>query len=73
LNQINTRVTELLHNFEEKYHQDDVFKLIDEGDDVKFTTGFDRKSIIEESKGMISFVCLFACLLACLFVCLFVC
>ena len=39
--------------YETANNHDDVFQLIEEDDDVQFTTGFDRKSIMEESKGKV--------------------
>jgi hypothetical protein len=53
LNEINTRVTQTLLQYETVNNQDDVFQLLDEEDDVQFTAGFDRKSIMEESKGKV--------------------
>jgi hypothetical protein len=53
LNNINTRVMETLIQYETVMNQDDVFQLLDEDDDVQFTAGFDRESIMEESKGKV--------------------
>ncbi len=51
LNLINSRVTQTLLQYETINNQDDVFQLLEEDDEVQFTSGFDRKSIMEESKG----------------------
>jgi hypothetical protein len=53
LNNINTRVAQTLMQYETNNSQDDVFQLLDEDDDVQFITGFDRESIMEESKGKV--------------------
>lgn len=50
LNEINTRVSSLLHNFEEQNQKDDAFNLIEESEETKF---FDKKSLLEESKGKV--------------------
>lgn len=50
LNNINQRVERDIAAYEAAQNQDDVFQLLDEDDDIHFTTGFDRKSIMEESK-----------------------
>ena len=53
LNNINNRVTQTLLQYETINNQDDVFQLLEEDDEVQFTAGFDRKSIMEESKGKV--------------------
>eukprot|EP01117_Protostelium_nocturnum_P009888 TRINITY_DN3522_c0_g2_i2.p1 TRINITY_DN3522_c0_g2~~TRINITY_DN3522_c0_g2_i2.p1 ORF type:complete len:1874 (-),score=436.87 TRINITY_DN3522_c0_g2_i2:63-5684(-) len=53
LNNITARVTQTLMQYETFNNQDDVFQLLDDDDDVQFTAGFDRKSIMEESKGKV--------------------
>ncbi|PRP82782.1 hypothetical protein PROFUN_09997 [Planoprotostelium fungivorum] len=53
LNNINSRVMQTLMQYETANSHDDVFQLIEEDDDIQFTTGFDRKSIMEESKGKV--------------------
>lgn len=50
LNQINTRVTEVLHNFEEQCQKDDVIHLYEADNDVGT---FDWKSLLDESKGKV--------------------
>ena len=51
LNEINTRVSTLLQDFEEQYNKDDAFNLIEENEGPKF---FDKKSLLEESKGKVN-------------------
>lgn len=53
LNAINSRVSNVLLNFEEQFRKDEVFNLIEEEseDDAKY---YDKKSYLEESKGKVT-------------------
>lgn len=46
-------LVDCVNQYETANNHDDVFQLIEEDDDIQFTTGFDRKSIMEESKGKV--------------------
>lgn len=56
LNEINTRVQNVLRYFDNTSDQDDVLQLVD-GDGELKTLGYDRRTVMEESKGKVAYMC----------------